>query len=105
MKGVYKGMEDLYAAQKREQDEAAAAARAAEDGRPHVHVLTIEVDDVLIIDEDGQDGTMGASWVSVHRTRAGAESRLREKCAEWGLLDLLERDQVTHGISHLPVEN
>ena len=104
MRGPFQGMEGYNADTIRRNEEAAAAA-GAEDGRPHVYVLTIEADDVMVIDEDGQDGTLGASWVSVHRTKAGADARLREKCAEWGLLDLLNRDELDHGISYLPVED
>jgi hypothetical protein len=57
-------MEELYRDKAEQQAAAAAAAAAEADGRPRVHVLTVEVDDVLVIDDDGQDGVVGRSTMS-----------------------------------------
>jgi hypothetical protein len=46
----------------------------------------------------------GASYTSVHTTQDGAEARLGETAAQWGIADILGADQLTHQITKLPVE-
>lgn len=44
------------------------------------------------------------SYTSVHTTQDGADARLRETAAQWGIADVLESDELTHQITKLPVE-
>jgi hypothetical protein len=46
----------------------------------------------------------GDSYTSVHTSQDGAEARLRETAAQWGITDVLNADQLVHQISKLPVE-
>lgn len=65
----------------------------------------------------------GNGYTSVHRTYEGARAKLVERCAAWGILDILEAsesgevgtsdtcvasgeedDDLTYGISYLEVE-
>jgi hypothetical protein len=64
-----------------------ATAVAAPDA---VHVLSVRCRD--------------DDYTSVHTTQEGAQARLRETAAQWGIADVLNADQLTHRIEKLPVE-
>lgn len=44
------------------------------------------------------------SYTSVHTSQEGADARLRETLAQWGIADVIGADSLTHQITRLPVE-
>ena len=46
----------------------------------------------------------GDTYISVHTSQDGADARVRETAAQWGIADVLNADQLTHQITKLPVE-
>jgi hypothetical protein len=46
----------------------------------------------------------GDSYTSVHTTQDGADARVQETAAQWGITDILDADQLIHQITKLPVE-
>jgi len=46
----------------------------------------------------------GDSYTSVHTSQEGADARVRETAAQWGITDVLNADQLIHQITKLPVE-
>ncbi|MBJ7337052.1 hypothetical protein [Mycolicibacterium sp.] len=46
----------------------------------------------------------GDSYTSVHTSRDGADARLRETAAQWGIEDVLDADELAHQITKVPVE-
>jgi hypothetical protein len=46
----------------------------------------------------------GDSYTSVHTSQDGADARLRETAAQWGITDILDADQLIHQITKVPVE-
>ncbi|TPG34949.1 hypothetical protein [Mycolicibacterium hodleri] len=46
----------------------------------------------------------GDSYISVHTSRDGADARLRETAAQWGIEDVLIADELAHQITKVPVE-
>lgn len=46
----------------------------------------------------------GDTYTSVHTSHDGADARVRETAAQWGITDILDADQLTHQITKLPVE-
>ncbi|WP_280350446.1 hypothetical protein [Nocardia abscessus] len=61
-----------------------------------VYVLEFEVD---------QGKGDYAGWMSLHRSKEGAEKRLGEKLVEWGLEELHEAGEFTPSISVLELED
>lgn len=60
---------------------------------------------VLDIDYDTTGKGNHIGYTSVHKTREGAERRLKKVAREWGLEGVLEADELVYGIGHLPVED
>ena len=46
----------------------------------------------------------GDSYTSVHTSQDGADARVRETAAQWGITDILVADQLTFQITKVPVE-
>ena len=46
----------------------------------------------------------GDSYTSVHTSQDGADTRVRETAAQWGIADVLNADQLTYQINKVPVE-
>ncbi|WP_197379307.1 hypothetical protein [Mycolicibacterium mengxianglii] len=46
----------------------------------------------------------GDSYTSVHTSQDGADARVQEIAAQWGIADLVDADQLTHQITKVPVE-
>lgn len=46
----------------------------------------------------------GDSYTSVHTTQDGADARVQETASQWGILDILAADELTHQVTKLPVE-
>lgn len=46
----------------------------------------------------------GDSYTSVHTSQEGADARVRDTAAQWGIADVLDGDQLTHQITKVPVE-
>ena len=46
----------------------------------------------------------GDSYTSVHTSRDGADARLRETAAQWGITDVLNADRLMHRIDEVPLE-
>ncbi len=46
----------------------------------------------------------GDSYTSVHTSQDGADARVLEIAAQWGISDILVADQLTHQITKVPVE-
>lgn len=46
----------------------------------------------------------GDSYTSVHTSQEGADARVQETAAQWGIADVLNADQLIHQITKLPVE-
>lgn len=46
----------------------------------------------------------GDSYTSVHTSQEGADTRVRETAAQWGIADVLNGDQLSYQINKVPVE-
>jgi hypothetical protein len=46
----------------------------------------------------------GDSYTSVHTSQDGADTRVQETAAQWGIADVLNADQLTYQINKVPVE-
>jgi hypothetical protein len=46
----------------------------------------------------------GDSYTSVHTSQDGADARVRETAAQWGIADVLVADQLTFQITKVPIE-
>lgn len=46
----------------------------------------------------------GADYTSVHTSQAGAEARVQEIAAQWGIGDVLDAERLVHRIVKLPLE-
>ena len=46
----------------------------------------------------------GDSYTSVHTSREGADARLAETAARWGITDVLDSDRLVHSITKVPLE-
>ncbi|CAN5681536.1 hypothetical protein BH11ACT6_BH11ACT6_28850 [soil metagenome] len=46
----------------------------------------------------------GDSYTSVHTSQEGADARVVETAAQWGIADVLNADQLVHEVTKLPVE-
>lgn len=46
----------------------------------------------------------GDEYTSVHTSEAGAQARVQEIAAQWGIADALDTEQLVHRITKLPLE-
>lgn len=80
--------------------EAIGDAQISEIVEQELAIAVADPDAVYVVSVEYQ----GDSYTSVHTSQDGADARLRETAAQWGISDILNADQLTHQILKLPVE-